>query len=95
MSEHYEDVRRALVARGYLQGRIERFVLGSAVAVLGSVVLGSVVLGRAGAEVAACAASPPPKALATDRSADVTSLGMTQNVLPWPCASCGSVCRYC
>ena len=40
------------------------------------------------------AASPPPKALATERSADVTSLGMTQNVLPAPCASCGSVCRY-
>ncbi len=27
MSERYEDVRRKLVARGYLQGRIERFVL--------------------------------------------------------------------
>src|SRR5208282_1991015 len=44
--------------------------------------------------LAAGTASPPPKALATDRSADVTSLGMTQNVLPAPCASCGSVCRY-
>ena len=62
--------------------------------VLGSVVLGSVVLGWAAAALAAGAASPPPKALATDRSAGVTSLGMTQNVLPWPCASCGSVCRY-
>ena len=27
-------------------------------------------------------------------SAVVTSLGITQNVLPWPWASCGSVCRY-
>ena len=48
----------------------------------------------AGSMPAAAAASPPPKALATDRSAVVTSLGMTQNVLPAPCASCGSVCRY-
>src|SRR5260370_14049792 len=40
------------------------------------------------------AASPPPKALATERSADVTSLGMTQNVFPAPCARFGSGCRY-
>ena len=50
--------------------------------------------GSAGTAFATGAASPPPKALATDRSAEVTSLGMTQNVLPAPCASCGSVCRY-
>lgn len=35
MSERYEDVRRALVLRGYLQGRIERFVLGDAFAATG------------------------------------------------------------
>ena len=43
---------------------------------------------------------PPPEsepgsnALDRLRSAEVTSLGMTQNVFPSPWASCGSVCRY-
>ena len=36
----------------------------------------------------------PPNAAVTAFSAAVTSLGITQNVLPAPAASCGSVCRY-
>src|SRR6516225_10946554 len=41
------------------------------------------------------ASSPgPPNAAVTAFSAVVTSLGITQNVLPAPAASCGSVCRY-
>ena len=36
----------------------------------------------------------PPNAEVTAFSAVVTSLGITQNVLPAPLASCGSVCRY-
>ena len=40
------------------------------------------------------APAPGPNACAMPDSAEVTSLGITQNVFPWPCASCGSVCRY-
>ena len=36
----------------------------------------------------------PSNALVTIFRALVTSLGITQTVLPSPCASCGSVCRY-
>ena len=35
MSERYEEVRRKLVERGYLQGRIERFLLRDLVAAAG------------------------------------------------------------
>ena len=40
------------------------------------------------------ALSGPLNAPLSVLSAVVTSLGMTQNVFPWACASCGSVCRY-
>jgi hypothetical protein len=38
--------------------------------------------------------APGANACATPASAEVTSLGITQNVLPSPRASSGSVCRY-
>ncbi|MGX1122507.1 hypothetical protein RKD37_007870 [Streptomyces ambofaciens] len=44
--------------------------------------------------VAGDCGSASVKARDTPWSAEVTSLGMTQNVLPEPCASCGSTWRY-
>src|SRR6516225_5199295 len=58
-----------------------------------AVTAGPVVI-PAAARAAAASSPGPPNAAVTAFSAVVTSLGITQNVLPAPAASCGSVCRY-